>query len=98
SFVWNINNVFGNGTANTAFPTIVLNPGCVLSNNNYNVVGPLVLNGATLGGSRNSTGYRRYQFRGPVTVTGSAPSTIAASGFGSGDHLDTQTVFDVANV
>jgi autotransporter-associated beta strand protein len=98
SFVWNINNVFGNGTANTAFPTIVLNPGCAVSNNNYNVIGPVVLNGGTLGGIRNSTGYRRYQFRGTVTVIGSAPSYIAPSGFGSGDHLDTSTTFNVADV
>jgi autotransporter-associated beta strand protein len=98
SFSWNINNVFGNGTANTFFPTIVLNSGSAVSNNNYNVIGPVVLNGGILGGSRNSTGYRRYQFRGPITVTGTTPSYIAPSGFGSGDHLDTSTVFNVADV
>jgi autotransporter-associated beta strand protein len=98
SFTWNINNVFGNGTANGFFPTIILNPGGAVSNNNYNVIGPVFLNGATLGGIRNSTGYRRYQFRGPITVTGNAPSYIAPSGSGSGDHLDTVTVFNVADV
>jgi autotransporter-associated beta strand protein len=98
SFIWNINNVFGNGTANAFFPTVILNPGGAVSNNNYNVIGPVVLNNATLAGSRNSTGYRRYQFRGPITVIGNVPSYIAPSGFGSGDHLDTATVFNVADV
>ena len=91
------NNVLGNGVGNNNLPTIVLN-GSTLSSTRYNVLGNVTLNGATLTqASTDASSYEGYQFRGTVSVIGTAPSTISTT-TGKADHLAANTVFDVANV
>jgi autotransporter-associated beta strand protein len=90
------NNIFGNANANPSLlPEIVANATTV-SATNYNLIGNITLNGSTLSQSTGNTGnYQGYQFRGSVTVTGTIGfSTITGTG---GNHLSSDTIFDVAN-
>lgn len=93
------NNVFGNGaTATTALPAIVINGGA-LTTNNYDVLGKLTLNGATVTDTRTTgapTGFQALEFKDQVTVGGTAPSTISSAG-PFGDHLAANITFDVAD-
>jgi hypothetical protein len=89
------NNVFGNGVNNANLPAVVLN-GSTLTSTRYNVLGNLTLNGATLTQSATDAGaYEGYQFRGNVSVTGTAPSTIT-TGNGKANHLNAGTTITVA--
>jgi len=96
------NNWFGNGTLVDAnFPSIVADGGTVLSKR-YTAIGNVTLsNGASLtvshSGSDNGNTYADFQFRGVVAVGGSSPSVITNTD-GWGDHLATNTVFNVADV
>jgi autotransporter-associated beta strand protein len=96
-----INNWFGSGLVPDAdFPAFVVNGGTLFSSR-YTSIGSVALtNGATLMVNHNGNGkdggaYMDFQFRGPITVGGSSPSTII-NGDNWGDHLDTNTIFDVA--
>ncbi|MFO0807960.1 MAG: autotransporter-associated beta strand repeat-containing protein [Gemmataceae bacterium] len=90
------NNIFGNGVGNSNLPAVILN-GTTLTSTRYNVLGNLTLNGATLTQSATDTGaYEGYQFRGTVTVGGTAASTIA-TGNSKANHLAATTVFTVAD-
>ncbi len=92
------NNVFGSGIGNANLPAIVLNLGTTLSSARYNVLGAIMLNGATLTQSASDAGaFEGFAFKGGITVIGSTPSTIA-TGNGKADHLDTNTIFNVADV
>jgi autotransporter-associated beta strand protein len=91
------NNVFGNGVNNNNLPSVTLN-GSTLTSTRYNVLGNLALNGATLTQAATDSGnYEGYQFRGTVTVGGTAASTIATTN-GKADHLGPNTTFDVGDV
>ena len=98
SVLFNTNNVLGNQTGNpNTLPTFVLN-GSTLDANRYNLIGGVTLNGGTLNqGSSDSGGYQGYQFRGLIKVIGNSPSYISSSN-GKGNHLDGDTLFEVANV
>jgi fibronectin-binding autotransporter adhesin len=90
------NNVFGNGVNNNNLPSTALNGG-TLTSIRYNVLGDVTLNGATLTQAATDAGaYEGYQFRGNVTVGGSTASTIATTN-GKANHLNSNTVFNVAN-
>lgn len=94
-------NVFGgNGVSEANMPSLVINGGTVNDITKYTAIGGVTLNnGATLTvnpGSASGT-YQGYQFRGPITVGGSSSSTIS-TGNGTDNHLDTNTVFNVADV
>ncbi len=95
------NNIFGNGgTAAVAnLPTIVVNPGATLTTNNYNVVGPITLNGGTLTDSRTGApgGYQAWELKGGVSTGGSAASLITSAN-GWGEHLVGTVTFNVADV
>ena len=83
------------------YPLIVLN-GSTMTSTAYNPLGNIVLNGATLfqnsftanGNPNNAQG---YVFVGSVTVGGTAASTISAGANDRGNHLMSNTIFDVAN-
>lgn len=92
------NNVFGNGIANVNLPAVILN-GSTLSATRYNVLGELTLNGATLtqGATDGPGAYEGYQFRGNITVGGTAASTIASTN-NRANHLGTGTQFTVPDV
>ncbi|HZZ28781.1 MAG TPA: autotransporter-associated beta strand repeat-containing protein, partial [Pirellulales bacterium] len=92
-----INNVFGgNGNLASNLPAIVNNG--TVNATQYNQIGNITLNGATLSQTSTSTGnYGGYQFLGSVTVGGAAPSTIS-SGNTAANHLGTNTSFNVADV
>ena len=95
-----INNVFGNGaTAVANLPGIVVNPGATLATNNYNVVGPLTLNGGTVVDTRTTApgGYQGFELKGTVTAGGTTPSLITSTG-DFGHHLVGTIAFDVAEV
>ena len=90
------NNVFGNGVGNLNVPALAINAGVVTSTR-YNVLGPISLSGGTLTQSATDAGgYEGFQFRGNVTVGGTAQSVIS-TGNGKADHLNTNTVFTVAD-
>jgi autotransporter-associated beta strand protein len=90
------NNVLGNGVGNLNVPALAINSGVVTSTR-YNVLGPISLNGGTLTQSATDAGgYEGFQFRGNVTVGGTAQSVIS-TGNGKADHLNTNTVFTVAD-
>lgn len=94
-----MNNIFGGGGALlTALPALVIDGG-TLNTDNYNVLGALSLKGATAVDIRTGTptGYQGFEFKGPVTVSGSAPSTITTTN-GFGHHLVGNITFDVADV
>ncbi len=92
------NNVLDNGVGNANLPTMNLD-GATLSSTRYNVLGPINLsNGATLTQtSTDAGGYQGYQLRGDVGVSGTSASTIATTN-GKGTHLNTNTIFTVADV
>jgi fibronectin-binding autotransporter adhesin len=91
------NNVFGNGVSNANLPSVVLNNGTTLTSTRYNVLGPVTLNGATLTQSATDSGaYEGFQFKGTVTVGGTAASLIS-TGNGKANHLDANTTFNVAD-
>lgn len=95
-----INNVFGDGIANNDQPAISLEGGSILTTTRYNSIGSLTLNGSTLTsahGTNDTATYQSWQFRGPVTVGGTAASTVSGTGSFPGVHLNTNTVFTVAN-
>jgi fibronectin-binding autotransporter adhesin len=90
------NNIFGNGVANSDLPTVVINGGTLVATR-YNVLGNVTLNGGTLDQSATDAGgYQGYQFRGSVTVGGSAASTIS-TGNAKANHLGATTEFIVAD-
>jgi autotransporter-associated beta strand protein len=94
---------FGNHTTAVS-QTLTLNGGKGTNGNTFNTLGAINLNGGTL----ESTGGTLAQFpsfslKGPVTVGGSAPSTITGTGVNSqmliGNSVeDSQTLFTVADV
>lgn len=91
------NAVFGNNEADTSLlPEIILN-GTTLSSTRYNQIGNITLNSSTLDQASSDTGnYQGYQFKGWVKVGGTAGySSILGS---KGNHLSTNTVFDVEDV
>lgn len=93
------NNVFGGGgTAATALPGIVVNAGGTLEANNYDVVGALTLNGGTVFQNRTGTpgAYQGFEFKGTVTVGGSAVSTLSTTS-NYGNHLAGVISFAVAD-
>jgi autotransporter-associated beta strand protein len=95
-------NIFGNGIDNPNLPSIVLNSQATLSTSQYNVLGAVTLNNASLstsGVSGNGSGaYEAFQFKGPVTVGGSYTSSIGGDTiFDRACHLDTNTVFNVGD-
>jgi fibronectin-binding autotransporter adhesin len=95
-----INNVFGNGATVLAnLPAITVNPGATLAASNYNVVGPLMLNGGTVTDTRLTApgGYQGFEIKGTVTAGGTTPSLITAAGT-FGHHLVGTIAFDVADV
>ncbi len=99
TLAFGINNVLGNGaTALTSLPSIVLNQDTTLTTNNYNVLGPVTLNGATLTDTRTGTpgGYQSYEFKGTITSDGAAASLISSSN-GFGNHLVGNITFNVAD-
>ena len=83
------NNIFGSGTASAAnIPKIIVNSGGLVTANNYEPIGAVTLNGATLQSTATGTGsYQGYQLLGTVLVGGTAPSTISNTNAGVGDHL-----------
>jgi len=90
------NNIFGNGVANSDLPAVVIDGG-TLASTRYNVLGNVTLNGGTLSQeSTDSGGYQGFQFRGSVTVGGSAASTIS-TGNDKANHLGATTEFIVAD-
>ena len=96
------NDSFGNQAAVAAnLPSVIVNGG-TFRTTRYNQIGALTLNGATLTSSNttDSGNYQNFQFLGNVTVTGSAPSFISATGAANfdSDHLFTNTNFIVADV
>jgi len=93
-------NVFGGNLVSEAnMPSLIINGGTVNDTTKYTSIGSVTLNnGATLTQSPSSVNsYQGYQFRGSITVGGSSPSTIS-TGNGADNHLDTNTVFNVADV
>ena len=90
------NNVYGNGVGNLNLPTTVVD-GTTLNTTRYNVLGPVTLLGATLSqDASDTTNYEGFQFRGGVTVGGTAVSTILSVA-GKANHLGPDTVFTVAD-
>lgn len=99
SLAFGINNVFGpGGTAAANLPGIVVNQGATLTTNNYNVVGPITLNGGTLTDSRTGApgGYQAWELKGTVTTGGSSASLITSPN-GWGEHLVGTVTFNVAD-
>jgi fibronectin-binding autotransporter adhesin len=88
-------NIFGTGINNANLPSIVLNRATLLESSQYNVLGPVTLNNASIETSQFASG-EGLQFKGPVTVGGSGASAIGFAG-SLGFHLDTNTVFDVGD-
>ncbi len=93
-----INNVFGNAEADAAnIPAITITDG-TLTTDNYNVLGNLTLNGATVTGSYAANGtYQEYQLMNTVTVGGSSASIISNAVANTGVNL-TGTVGTTFNV
>ena len=92
------NSVFGNQNANTSLlPEIIVNE-TSMDSTRYNQIGDVTLNGGTLSQSSSDTGnYLGYQFKGEITVTGTAASSIQ-SPTGKANHLSSDTLFTVADV
>lgn len=100
TLAFGINNIFGGGgTALANLPSITVNAGATLTTNNYNVTGPLFLNGGTVTDSRTTApgGYQGLEIKGTVTAGGTTPSLITAAG-NFGHHLVGTIAFDVADV
>ena len=95
------NDSFGNQTAVAAnLPSLIING--TMSTTRYNQIGAITLNAATLSSANtiDSGNFQNFQFLGSVTVGGSAPSFISATGAANfnGNHLFTNTTFNVADV
>lgn len=89
------NNIFGNSIGNANLPAVTV--AGTLTSTRYNVIGDLTLNGGTLTqSSTDSGGYEGFQFRGNVTVGGTAVSTISTSA-SKANHLNANTIFNVAD-
>ncbi len=98
----NQGDVFGSATTIVVATLVVNSGGTVVNNgNNFNTLGPVVLNGGTIATTGGAiAGYQSYNLLGTVSVTGTTPSAITVSGPGNafnGVHLDTFTIFDVAD-
>jgi fibronectin-binding autotransporter adhesin len=90
------------GNASTLATTLVINQGGTVTNGGvvFNRLGSVTLNGGTLTSTSGAAaGYQTYSFDAAavVTVGGSSASTIATNGTFNGIHLNTNTVFDVAD-
>ncbi|MES2920614.1 MAG: autotransporter-associated beta strand repeat-containing protein [Verrucomicrobiota bacterium] len=96
-----VNNWFGNNANVGTLPAITVNGG-TLSTTRYTTVGALNLNGAAVTSNNvTETGtYQAFALRGNVTVGGASGSTMSAtnpSATTGGIHLNTNTIFTVAN-
>lgn len=91
------NDVFGNAATNVSLlPEIILN-GSTMESSRYNLIGNITLNGAVLSQTSSDTGdYNGYQFKGDITVTGTAMSVIQSNG--RANHLSSETIFNVPDV
>ncbi len=92
------NSIFGNQNADTSLlPEIFVNA-TSLESSRYNQIGDITLDAGTLFQSSSDEGaYQGYQFKGRIKVTGTTgPSLI--SGNGKGNHLSSETVFEVEDV
>lgn len=99
TLAFGINNVLGNGaTAPATLPSIAINNGAVFTSNNYNVTGPLLLNGGTVTLSRTGTpgAYQGFEFKGRISADGPVLSTITTIN-NFGHHLAGNITFDVAD-
>ncbi|MGA2061515.1 MAG: autotransporter-associated beta strand repeat-containing protein, partial [Thermoguttaceae bacterium] len=98
-----VGDTFG-GSSSGIRTTLTINSGGIVTNNgtNFTTLGPLFLNGGSLVANGGATAlYQSFFLRGLVTVAGSSPSTISASGTYSGIHLyqtGAGTTFNVADV
>lgn len=87
----------------TPVATLIVNEGGTVTNNgnNFNSLGPVILNGGTIRTAGGAIGgYQSYNLMGSVTVGGDAPSSIQVTGPGNafnGVHLNTDTLFTVAD-
>jgi autotransporter-associated beta strand protein len=94
---------FMGSATTTPVATLVINQGGTVTNggNNFNSFGPVIMNGGQLttsGGA--AAAYQSYNLMGSVTVGGSSASSISVSGAGNafnGVHLNTNTLFNVAD-
>lgn len=94
------NNIFGNQNANPALlPELIINQ-TTMSSTNYNLIGDITLNAASLTQSSTSwQNYHGYQFRGTVRVIKDLVSPGASTISGSvANHLSANTTFDVEDV
>ncbi len=81
-------NVLGGGSQTLANTIKIVVNGGTLTNNNYNVVGNIDLNGAVMTATAGNGGsYQTYEFNGStVTVGGSAASTMSSSAASNGGY------------
>jgi fibronectin-binding autotransporter adhesin len=94
---------FMGSATTTPVATLVINHGGTVTNggNNFNSLGPVIMNGGQLttsGGA--AAAYQSYNLMGSVTVGGSSASSIAVNGAGNafnGVHLNSNTLFTVAD-
>jgi autotransporter-associated beta strand protein len=95
SFTGNDN--LGNASSSPIMP-IIVESGAVMTNSGFNTVGPVNLNGGTMSstGGANAT-FQSYRLFGTITVGGTTPSVMDASGVNSGYHLHSITAFNVAD-
>lgn len=98
----NTNDQFGgSGKSAAVLPTLVVRNNSTLSATTYNAIGNVTLSNSTLSQSSTSS-YDGYEILGTITVTGTAPSAMTASGGKSnsllGNSSGGSTVFDVADV
>ena len=94
------NTLGGSNGANEAVLTpIVINAGGLVVNtaNFNNMIGPVTLNGGTLGGDGGASAiYYTYQLSGGSITVNTAPSVMAASGNYAGFNMAAVTTFNVA--
>jgi autotransporter-associated beta strand protein len=97
-----LGDIFGSATTSVVSTLVVNAGGTVINNgNNFNTFGPVVLNGGTITTTGGAIGgYQSYNLLGTVNVGGSSASTLSVTGPGNafnGFHLNTATIFDVAD-
>lgn len=90
------------GNASTLATTLVIESGGTVTNGGvvFNRLGSVTLNGGSLTSvSGAAAGYQTYSFdaNAVVTVGGTSASTISTNGTFNGIHLNTNTVFNVAD-
>ncbi len=96
-------NWFGNQGNTGTLPTITVNGG-TLTTSRYTSIGAVNLNAGIMNdtdASADSGNYQSFALRGNITVGGAAASTISATGATAttgGMHLNTNTLFTVADV